>query len=165
MLDIIEFLKNTKTLSGSSMLDVGSRDCCYAREFVRMGFPVVCAFDPDPSIFTGEHQGVTVFQSTILDYQPDQIFDIVVCRHVLPFTGDLFLNLEKLLTFGVVIAFTTFGPLQKAINPEPVTHQDVLDFLKKQNLDIRYEGSARYYANNYAGVEKFWDVSTAVSTT
>jgi hypothetical protein len=145
------------------MLDVGARDCRYAKEFLELGFTDVHAFDIKKLKGLDIGPKITYSDSSLFDYNPPRNFDIVVCRHVLPFTGNIRAGIQKLLTLGKVVVFTVFGPEHTANNPELISHEDVLAELS--SYAIRYQSDAKYFASNYAGQEKFWHVLTFVVET
>ncbi len=161
MSDITILLKQTNTLKGESMLDVGTRDFRYAKEFLELGFSYVEALDPLLPEDQKIPEKIIFHQTTLENFIPKKKFDIVVCRHVLSFTDNPYKAIEKLLLIGKTVIFTIFGPNDPwAGKVKTITHEDLMIFL--EDFNIRYHSEAHYFAKTYAGDEKLWHVHTVI---
>lgn len=104
----LPLLTRLDLLTGNTVLDVGTRDGAIATQFADRGFTVT-AVDPHPT--QKEVPNVTLRTESIehfLDSTTER-FDIIVARHVLPFTPDPLDLIQKLSARAHIFYFTCFG--------------------------------------------------------
>lgn len=115
-------LRMTDSLQGTSLLDVGARDTRLAEILNKEGFTKITLIDKNELVDANE-SGFEFIKTDLETFKPEYNYDIVVCRHVLPFTKEPLENLKKILSFGTVTYFTMFGVDDERTKVSKVTKQ------------------------------------------
>jgi 2-polyprenyl-3-methyl-5-hydroxy-6-metoxy-1,4-benzoquinol methylase len=106
----IPLLTKLQLLEGNkTALDVGTKDGKIAQQLSTLGLEVD-AIDIEK---IPEHNPVINFEQTSLEdflKKNTKHFDIVIARHVLPFTNDPLVLISKLNSIAGIFIFTCFGP-------------------------------------------------------
>lgn len=157
-------LNSIHKLKGTTVLDVGSRDCKTITPFIKAGFSVD-AIDTDDYKKECEDCGASFIQEDILTFKTDKKYDIVVARHTVPFLKQSIQDsLTMLMSFkkdGGVVFVTLFGEDDEWNSNDRVTtttSKEVLSMCKESGFELLYQSEEKYTGKLYSGEEKFWHV-------
>jgi|AntRauTorcE11897_2_1112592.scaffolds.fasta_scaffold08489_3 SAM-dependent methyltransferase len=157
LLTKLDLLEGNKTV-----LDVGCKDGATALLFAKLGLTVdaIDIHAPREPL-----ENISFRQISIEDFLTENTreFDIVVARHILPFTKKPLDLVEKLNSIAGVFMFTCFGPQDEWHGREDVvtiTHEKVKGLFSATS--IRHRSETFEYSTTYTGNIKFWHVHTFV---
>lgn len=156
-------LQKLNLLDGNlTALDVGTRNGEVANRLTDLGF-IVDAIDLN--LPATPLQSAHFEQISVEDFlqKNSKTYDVVIARHVLPFTTQPLELIEKLKTISGVFLFTCFGP-----QDEWHVREDVVTLGKEQLMSlfsptqIRHYSETFEYSSTYKGNVKFWHIHTFV---
>jgi hypothetical protein len=154
-------LSLVRKLWGESFLDIGARNTDLAEIFKAKGFTSILLVDKN---FEKKPEGFLYEEIDLIDFKPSQNYDVVVCRHTLPFTKDPLGNMEKILSFGTTCFFTFFGPQDDRKNLS-ITKESIEKTLARHtHISIVYRDEIEYDGLLYSGDIIHWHVFTYVTT-
>lgn len=156
-------LAKLNLLAGNkTVLDIGTKDALSIKPFIQGEFEVH-AIDIKPLAQPVENLQFT--QTSIEDFlqQNIQNFDIVIARHILPFTSDPLHLISEIKKMAGVFLFTCFGPEDEWRDREDITtlkKEDLTSLFKTEQ--IRHYSETLEYSGTYSGNTKFWHIHTLV---
>lgn len=107
---------------------------------------------------------VEIIQMSLESFITKDSYDLVVCRHVLPFIENPLKQLERILSFGTITYFTLFGMDDERIKVSKVTKEQVEEVLQKfPNLEIRYQSESKFKGKLYNGDVIDWHLLTYIT--
>lgn len=156
-------LRVTDSLHGTSLLDIGARDTKLAETLKNEGFSKITLIDKN-ELIDGNTSEFEFIQTNLETFQPEINYDIVICRHVLPFTEDPLKDLEKILLFGTITYFTLFGIEDARKKLHLVTKDQIEKVLSKfPDLEICYQSESKFKGKLYNGDMIDWHLFTYIT--
>lgn len=157
-------LRMTDSLGGTSLLDIGARDTRLAEILNKEGFSKITLLDKNKIVGEVERERVEIIHMPLELFIPKDSYDLVVCRHVLPFVEDPLEQLERILSFGTITYFTLFGTDDDRKKLHLVTKDQIKEVLQKfPNLEIRYQGESTFKGKLYNGDIINWHLFTYIT--
>jgi len=158
-INTIKTLKDARVLHGETVLDVGSRDCTLAKQFVENGFSVT-AIDPHDFSQECDVPGITLYQTTFENFEDNRKFDIVVARlvsHVLKKKpSENILHLMGYAKENGILYFTVFGP--EDVWYEGERKEEIDHVIQQAGHTVLAFHELRDTGKTYAGEEKDWHI-------
>lgn len=143
-------------------LDIGARDCRIANRLAELGYSVD-AIDPKPQPDTPVSDAVSFHQTTLEDFEADQLYDLVVASMVsqlvdLDLTAYL-ARLRSLVRADGLIYVTLIGDKDDwAANPsaKAVSFDEACALISEAGLTPLYRADERFEGRVYSGEAKSW---------
>lgn len=156
-------LRVTDSLHGTSILDIGARDTKLAEILKNEGFSKITLVDKN-ELVDGNTPRFEFIQTNLETFRSEINYDVVICRHVLPFTEHPLDNLEKILSFGTTTYFTLFGIDDARKKLHLVTKDQIEKALSKfPDLEIRYQSESKFKGRLYNGDIIDWHLFTYIT--
>lgn len=156
-------LRMTDSLRGTSLLDIGARDTRLAEILSKEGFSKITLLDKNEIVGEIERERVEIIHMPLELFLPKGSYDLVICRHVLPFIENPLEQLERILSFGTITYFTLFGTDDDRKKLHLVTKDQIEEVLQKfPNLEIRYQGESIFKGKLYNGDIINWHLFTYI---
>jgi hypothetical protein len=160
----IPLLTKLQLLEGNATaLDVGTKDGKIAQQLAQLGFRVDAI---DVESLTEEIHGINFEQVSLETFleKNTKRYDIVIARHVLPFTSDPLTLITKLNTIANIFVFTCFGPTDDWKDED-----HIITLTKDELYDLFAPNTIKHYSETfeetktYKGDSKFWHYHTFVT--
>jgi hypothetical protein len=157
LLTKLDLLQGVKTA-----LDVGTKDGTIAIKLTNLKIKVD-AIDTEP--LPNAIAGITFEQISVEDFllKNTKRYDVVIARHILPFTNDPLSLIKKLNNIADVFLFTCFGP------QDDWAEADHVVTLEKDEIrhacapaTVRHYSETFEYTKTYVGEMKHWHYHTVV---
>jgi SAM-dependent methyltransferase len=151
-------------LSHWRVLDVGCREGKCSKPFAAYGSEII-GIDTDDweKEFSGPK--LTFVRSSIEDYNPGSLFNLVIARQVLPFVrGSWDEKMKKVVSLtrpGGLVFFTVFTSNDGFAGQDGISTIDaaeVRELLERHELKVCYKNHETYRGPRYDGIEKDWDI-------
>lgn len=161
MRDIIYNLKLVGVFSGKTALDIGARNTDLAVVLKDNGFEQVTLIDKD-FIDIGAID-CNYIQTDLSDFNPTETFDLVIARHVLPFTDNPLQEFKKILSFSKVCYVTFFGNDDDRKRIFLFSKDEIEGIINEHDsLEVLYKNEIHYQGKLYNGSLNNWHVFTYI---
>ena len=144
------------------MLDVGTKDGQIALQLSKLGLQVdAIDTEPLPNVIPD----ITFNQVSVEDFlaSNSKTYDIVVARHVLPFTKDPLSLIQQLNSIAGIFVFTCFGQQDDWRDADHIVTLDkaeLYELFKRET--IKHYSETFEETRGYQGNLKFWHYHTFV---
>ena len=163
MNEVIYTLNLVDKLKGNSVLDIGARNSNLAIKLKDFGFNEVTLLDKE-DLNIEKIDGVNFLKADISNYIFDKTYDIVICRHVLPFTKEPMKVLKKILDTGNICFFTLFGHDDDRKKLSLVDLNEIENTIATNSkVEIIYKNEIHYKGPLYNGDINNWHIFTFVT--
>jgi SAM-dependent methyltransferase len=114
--------------------------------------------------------GLKFILTSLEDYRPERLFDVVVAMYVMPFVKctweERIAHLTRLMTPGALLLLTGFAPDDGWASESHITtisEEAIRDLLARHMLKVRYKCHEQYDGPTYEGSVKAWSVIGVVA--
>lgn len=160
MNDLLQALKLTQTEIKESLIDIGARDTNLARHFKQQGLKSITLLDKE-DLIDGNNDDFKFIKQDITEpeFLLNDVYDLVVCRHTLPFTKEPLVNLSKILIAGKIIYVTFFGENDDRKKLSLLSQETIDSHLEKfPDYTVIYKNNLEYDGFLYNGDKIHWNV-------